>query len=393
MAGIVRRFFIALVWLLTAAIPATASQVDPEWTILDVSTLPLPTRPPDHAFSYLLSPDAAQLAWVEAEQKQMCLMDIASQVKRCRPIPSQYFDLALLNWSPDGQYIALRDGFGEFSEHLVYELETDTYHEIEIEYDLTIWSDMYWDPSMTPDTAAEPVIYYMTYEGTDYTVLRKHWVLTGEQEIFDQRTVFDAPLILYTALPISLDGTRFVFSIDEGSGPSEYEKGLWAVDITTLDVEQVASVDAFRMNLMLKDLEYSSSFEELIWDRESNRLVVQFGVNWMPGTYALTSIDLETGDQTPLLALEDVLALTDDSIFYQSYLTTDGQFFFYLDWENQLGKSTVFALPLGTSEREPLVVTEDYAPGCPSPVLLVTIGHDDSGEERRYLYQPHGTCP
>jgi hypothetical protein len=132
----------------------------------------------------------------------------------------------------------------------------------------------------------------------------------------------------------------------------------------------------------------------MVWDRDRNRLLVPFTLLSNPSeTYLLTSIDLESGTVEPLVTVEDALALTVERRFHEGYLTPDGQFFFYLDAVNQLGKSTVFALPLGTSECEPLIVTEDYTGGCPMPSLLVTIGHADGGEARHYVYQPRGACP
>lgn len=390
-----RPRFLLLMLLLTVHMIQSQS-TDPEWTVLDVTTLPGHNDQLDFAFSYLLSPDESQLAWIEDQQTTMCVMAIPSQVKRCRAIPKIYPDLGLLNWSPDGQYIALRDGFGEFSWHLVYAPETDTYFDLEGE-DLVIWSDIYWDPSMATDadSAANPVVYFMTYEGTEYTVLRKHWVLTGEEEIFDQRTVFNAPLILYAALPVSLDGTRFVFSLEDSWGRSDFEPGLWLVDITTLDIDQVVTLQNLTSDL--SDDEWNNAvIAGMFWDRDQNRLIVPFESRYIPGnTYSVTSFDLETGEMTPLVTRADTLETTGEGAFHEGYLTPDAEFFFYFDTVDaaQPTTRTVFALPLGTSDREPIFVAQYTIGSCPLPSLLVTMGHEDGGEARRYLYQPRGNCP
>lgn len=364
-----------------------ARQADSTWTVRDVTPLVDPLNHYDYELSYVLSPDGSMLGWME-RQHELCMLALPSKVTQCRALPEDYTELLVLGWSPDNQYLLLSNGIGEFSSRHYYMPETD--HFGSIDEDDRFSSNLIWNPS---DSAA--VVYYLTEryeENVASSLLHRYSITTGQDTLFDLKTLFDTPLRFESVIPVSSDGAQFVFFLYDAASPT-VPAGLWQADIAAARISQLVTLGDLRDGLPAAA---RSSFDylDIIWDQERNRLLV---TNFLPQadypTFKLTSIDLKTGAVLPVLTTEDALTLTGSAHFLDGFITPDGAFFFYRVAADQ---KAVFALPLSTvSTREshplePIMLMEDFSPGCPRTSLLVTLG---SGEiEKTYLYEPRITC-
>lgn len=368
---------------------------DAAWTVVDVRTLPTPANFLYVGPIHLVSPDGGSVIWIE-NLDMLCLMALPSSVRWCRPFPSPpSYTISLSSLSPDSRFLLLLDGNGEFRDIYVFDLATGKLHLVQD--DQYVVSRPVWNVP-----GGDAAAYYFTYEydsnvDVGSTMLRRFSMTSQDTTIIDLSTIFGEVFLPNGVVAVSPDDSRFVVLLRQRVS-RDFGQGLWLVDITSQTAEHLASYSDLAIG---PDPNEVRTFDnrDMVWDEARNRLLV-FAQSPSPpfNTLNILSIDLDSGDITPLLTTANAMAWAGQASFMGGHVTPDAAFFFFyaeLTDEPPYHK-TIFAVPLATlpeaEDLTPILVTDDHMIDCLPMSALITLAQAD-GTQRRYIYEPAQFCP
>lgn len=245
----------------------------------------------------VLSPDGTMLAYYNGEG--ICVADTASFTENCTPLADRFRSQpSLLQWSPDGRYVAFQENFVQmFIEPDIWLLHVDASvisnltddgdadFEISGEFETQTWLDsvMTWGPdnqiyvlrtAFAVGAEREQGTYELVRVDPDTGVTTLLQDLTGYFEFVP--VYYQQIYSLDGVMSVSPGGSQMVIVVQE-FGDNTRNNGLWLIDLQgNTEPKHIATPNQFRTGYNLDFYEGSGNriIESVAWNADGDGLFV-----------------------------------------------------------------------------------------------------------------------
>jgi WD40 repeat protein len=335
-----------------------------------------------------LSPDGAQIAWMDTEGKQICLLTIADAANKCFPFAENFGHVgrySSMAWSPDGRYIVTNETFFDQlvdSDIWVFDTTTglfsdrtdDAYFGSAMKLPETAFADYLptWNPVTgdlyifrTPSKASTP-----NGHETNFYLLP---VDEGEPTLLQQLSVRLPTLSVYRPVSISPDGKMMAFLVLPNDYFENALTGVWVMNLEDKRFKQVVGLSDLQGGQPKQAQGRKDSLlipNNIGWAGNdgivvSSKDVQMSGLNPQNSYY----VDVATGQTTPLI---DFTGLESQADYFKipsdgtlapkakspqaGVVTPDGTGYIYLSTDVEPTKAYVWWKALPPTDEEPSLI-------------------------------------
>lgn len=339
---------------------------------------------PQNMESAVIAPDGLTIAWANADG--ICLFMISDGSAACHTFPPTFRSPQIsLTWSPDSSSLVFTENvvpYFQESDLWRFNLSDGGYTNLT---DDGILGDVFAEGAILDylpfyDLAGSLYFFRTEKAGDTLTLALYHLPEAGDPEkLIDLTDTWDAFSVnRLRGIAFSADGSKLAMGVDNAQ-PDDLRNGIWILDLTSGEKQQVATAADLRLGLPAWADE-NIWVDTLTWVVEDRGLVVtisQVGLgNAIPA--AAVYIDLTSGTTTPLMDFSDVsdsAGLTvrgSDGIvpsirIPRSSVVLGDRFIYLAYFQEDTDFASIYSLPLPPDGNAPVELGQitDFEPRFP----------------------------